>query len=118
MTRMFVTHGFTSSISHMVIGKIHSDIAAQLEADVCHSENTGLAELEKGQALNQAEVSGAGDGTENWVENGDTEVSAISEQVTESGIAGEMSAIPRDPGNAEYRMVCQCGAKNCRKYVF
>lgn len=118
MTRVFITHGFTSSVFHMVIQKIHSDIVAQLEADVCQSENTGLLELEKGQALSQAEVRGAGDGTENWVENGDTEVSDISEQVTESGIARKMSESPRDPGNVEYRMVCQCGAKNCRKYVF
>jgi len=50
-----------------------------------------------------------------------TDEESDNQEITESGDAGE--AVEASKGtdttdNVEYRMVCQCGAKNCRKFVF
>ncbi|WAR26612.1 SUV92-like protein [Mya arenaria] len=58
-------------------------------------------------------LSSKGPAAGDWTSSADT---AVGDMVSEAGDA----SIPDDgkTGSKEYRMVCQCGAKNCRKFVF
>lgn len=90
-----------------------SIIAAPLEES--HEENTqGLEEI----ATDEKEASKLLESETGDASVIDKQNSEGNEVVTlsEKGATGEVAQSETD--NVEYRMVCQCGANNCRKFVF